>query len=152
MTLETTTLKWYRSWPKWWLTHAWPDHLHGRPCILDSEILPRLHMENWDYNTCPFPDEDICMLEWDVALDRLEREMFAEFAMDSPNAVAVAPYHLNDGRLLDRGFGCVYLPRWTTKQFQGSELFSDSTFFRWYEGLHMPVRVATHIHPQHLNS
>ena len=108
-------------------------------------------MRNWDYYTCPFPDENLCMLEWDIALDRQSKEKFVKQALTEPDMVMTAMYHLSDGRTLYNGFGCVYLPRLIVKEFvkdHPNDLFSDATFFRWYG----TPRVCPGVYPQHLNS
>ncbi len=79
-------MKWYRSWP---------DKIPpGRAYVVDS--MTRLVMNDADYNTVqPWPDDEpgFCMLEWDIALAREERERFVELVHRSPNRVLVAPYY-----------------------------------------------------------
>lgn len=138
------TLNWYRSWPE-----RVPEHLQDRPRVIDNQ--PLLLMRNWDYYTCPFPDEDLCMLEWDIALDRFSRERFVAEALKDREMVMTAPYRLSDGRMLYNGFGCVYLPRKVVTEFikeRPNELFSDSTFFRWYG----TPKICPNVYPQHLNT
>ena len=142
-------MKWIRSWPQWWDSpDGPPEHLVDRPYVIDT--MERRYMSGWDYNTFDFPDEAFILVEWDIAIDRPGREAFEKFALQVPHRVATAPYHLGDGRKLDKGFGCVYLPMWVVSGFKQTnpELFSDSTFFKWYGR----PRVCSYVHPQHLNS
>lgn len=87
-----------------------------------------------DYQPWPNHDPGWFMLEWDIALDRQERERFAANALEHPDRVRVAPYILYpDGSDRDRprqchrwgglpipegqlqadtvGFGCIYFPQ-----------------------------------------
>lgn len=75
---------WLRSWPR--------DVPPGRHYIQDS--LPRLVMEGYDYTPLAGIADDVCLLEWDVALDAVERERFAAHALARPERVLVAPYRL----------------------------------------------------------
>lgn len=129
-------MHWYRSFPLDGERRA-----IGRAHVVDS--LPRLVMRDCDYSTVkgglPVDEPGFCMLEWDVALGRRERDLFAEMALTDPDRVMVAPYdifpegqpptlvhrHAADIRKPGHrvpvafsmtechsfGFGCIYLPR-----------------------------------------
>lgn len=124
---------WYRSWPE-----TVPE---GRAYVQDG--LPRLLMRDCNYSTLPsfqpWPDDQpgFFMLEWDVALDGRQRDMFVEHAMERPERILVAPYWKQyiikarrppEWRQLHRselnrpikdgtpradlfGFGCIYMPQ-----------------------------------------
>lgn len=102
-------------------------------------------MRGYNYSTVsdlqPWPDDQpgFCMLEWDIALDRRERDLFAARAAQHPERVLVAPYWRpfppglglpdHDGKIVQIhraggrpvsdgsptcelfGLGCVYLPQ-----------------------------------------
>lgn len=163
-------LDWYRSWPE--------EAPEGRAYVQDS--IPRLTMRDCDYFTLDWPDPSpgpgICLLEWDIALDRRERAIFASEAMQEPDRVLVAPYYKFYGsapRLVHRqnfeggptpygapetelfGFGCIYLPTSLLREFLvDSRLyseFSDTTFSRWHRRRHGLARLTWSVHPQHLH-
>ena len=158
------TYQWYRSWPSWWDNYepnnGAPPHLRDRPYVVDS--LPILEMSDFDYSTVKWPaidDDGFCMLEWDIALDRQGREAFENFVHINSSLVAVAPYHLSDGRITARSLGCVYFPIPVLNEFlylrDKHQAFTDTHFFDWYER-NMgkdAIRVCTYnVYPQHLNS
>lgn len=107
-------------------------------------------MRDWDYLTLEWPSESFCMLEWDMALDRKSRELFAMQAIDTPKEVMTAPYYLSDGRRIYKGFGCIYWPINVVKEYlkEGHDRFTDGLFFNWYGS----PQVARNVFPQHLNT
>lgn len=90
-----------------------------------------------DYQPWPEDQPGFFLLEWDIALDRRERELFQEHALARPDRVLVAPYwkllpdrktrpglvpkqiHRSHGRPVRDGtplcetfgFGCIYFPQ-----------------------------------------
>ena len=150
---------WYRSWPSWWdPDKPWnnaPRHLRERPYIIDG--LSRIYMKDWDYNQTfdGWPNRDLFLLEWDVALDRQGRETFEHFALAYPEMISVARYHLSDDRSI-YGMGCIYLPYAVVTAFKeyGARaypgfIWSDSSLFKWYAE---EPRLCDSVYPQHLNS
>lgn len=144
---------WYRSWPE-------PEPNYG-PRVIDH--LPRLYMHNHDYNTVKrdramsiegsWPHENLCLLEWDMALDSHNRDRFvAAIHRYDTESVWCLGYWLNGDRWLAHGFGCIYLPWSVVKAWKatGPELWTDVTFFAWYG--HENVHTCHDIQPQHLNS
>lgn len=137
---------WYRSWPN-------PEPHYG-PRVIDH--LTRLYMHDHDYNTViPWPNSDVFLLEWDMALDSHSRRLFEKAVALAPHQVFTAGYWLNGDRWLAHGFGCVYLPRQVVRHFRRDRndilsLWTDVTFFNWYG--HENVNVCHNIYPQHLNS
>ena len=77
-------MRWMRSWPA-----AIPPN---RAYVVDE--LPRLVIDNYDYTPLGDIDDDVCVLEWDMALAEDERAKFDEHVTYSPGFVAVAPYKL----------------------------------------------------------
>lgn len=176
--------QWYRSWPSDG-DFAERD-LEKVPHVIDD--LPRLMMASFNYKTVSeyrsigtvdgWPDEDFCMLEWDVALDPHSRNLFSALATIEPRRVLVGPYWWhdswidfvgNDGRgptLESRqvlpsddtcdsfGLGCIYIPRVVLTEFlaqMGSLGFTDYTFGGWYRQKYGPARVTWEAHPQHVH-
>jgi hypothetical protein len=160
-------LNWYRSWPE--------EVPEDRAYVVDR--IPRLVMRDCDYNFMAWPLDEtpgICLLEWDIALDRRERAIFAEQALDRPDQVLVAPYWKSYGgamQLVHRknfgggptpvgspgtdlfGFGCIYMPTSVLNEYLATapDRFTDTTFSLWYRKAHGKGRVTWDIHPQHLH-
>lgn len=175
------TLKWYRSWP---CATDWAErNVDTRPYVVDH--LPKLIMSNYDYRTIadfqPWPSDTpgFCLLEFDIALDPWQRQLFAAIAIMEPNEVLVAPYrfhgswscwigndgggpsedsrqveHQGDLRCDSFGFGCIYFPQNVLERFlrerQGN-VMTDSTFGKWYRERYGRARVTWEVTPQHLH-
>lgn len=157
-------MEWFRSWP----AVAPPDRAH----IIDR--LPRLVIGDYDYATLnpgwPAVRPGFCLLEWDVALDRVGRARFAELAAAAPGRVLVADYPIFPvggppagtcrvgGRPVDPGtpraesfgFGCIYLPAHILQAWPGGRM-TDRTFSRWHHTRYGPATIARGVHPQHLH-
>jgi hypothetical protein len=73
-----------RSWPA-----AVPD---GRPHVIDG--IDRFVMAHYDYRELGDLNDDVVLIEWDIALDRPQLETFLQRAADNPEQVRVAPYLL----------------------------------------------------------
>jgi hypothetical protein len=172
---DDTRLKpgtWWRSWPA--VVSSAPD----RARVEDS--LPRLVMRDRDYRTVadyqPWPTNDLgfCMLEWDVALDRVGRARFARRAAEYPGKVLVADYPIYPvggppagtcrikgepiapGAPLAEtfGLGCIYLPRNVLDHWfdeRPGAPFTDRTFSQWHHAHYGPAWVCADVHPQHLH-
>lgn len=168
-------LTWYRSWP------AAGEPTAGRARVEDS--LPRLLMSGCDYATAQLPEDEpgFCMLEWDVALDRTGRDLFAALAEADPERVLVAPYPIfpvgstpvvvhkaaeSMARVGHRrpiepgqawahsfGFGCIYLPQSVLAGWRsaGRQRMTDATFSDWHIAAHATVEVTWRVSPQHLH-
>jgi hypothetical protein len=145
-----TAAKWYRSWPM----QLMPG-MGKRPYVVDT--LPRLLMLNQDYGTVDWPDHDLFMLEWDIALDAHGKEGLELFASEDPDSIAVASYMLVDGSRLTTGMGCIYLPTRIISEFKkvSPTRWHDGALWQWYVDQGYKWRVADHgwlIRPQHLNT
>ena len=66
----------------------------GRAYVQDD--LPRFEMETYDYRGLAdqFPDVDLLLLEWDIAVDKDGIERFVAQCEAEPGRVRVAPYRL----------------------------------------------------------
>lgn len=73
------------------LIRSWPEKVpEGRSYVVDQ--LERLVMKDYDYHCLESVDDDVLLLEWDLAIGRDELARFAERAKASPDRVLVAPY------------------------------------------------------------
>ena len=123
-------MKWVRSWP----VGPLPPH---RAHVVDD--LPRVYIENYDYTSLGALDDDICLIEWDMALALNEAKVFEKYVtrLGSPVVAPYKLYHVDvqpqwahrvcentlAGEAVTRwlfdgeewcdyfGFGLVYLPR-----------------------------------------
>jgi hypothetical protein len=118
-------------------------------------------MSDYDYAPLAEVDDDVVIIEWDIAVDRSGLEEFIGRAKAQPDKVIVAPYRLYettikgdplkkpvwchrrpDGTHVDTGerwcsyfgFGLIYFPRPTVKAFREAWTghFSDGSFAGWY--------------------
>jgi hypothetical protein len=58
------------------------------------DTLPRLVMRDYDYRCLADIDDDVLLIEWDLAVDREGFERFIDLARSNPGDVLVAPYRL----------------------------------------------------------
>jgi hypothetical protein len=109
--------------------------------------MERLVMDGYDYHVLEQVDDDVLLLEWDIAIGEHELVRFAERARQTPGRVLVAPYPLYRSTISLRdlgrsvypfrlygdysmrwctpddpachtfGFGVIYLPRILVKQY-----------------------------------
>jgi hypothetical protein len=163
-------MRWVRSWPA-----TIPA---GRAHVVDE--MPRLVIADYDYRPLASVQDDVCLLEWDVALDPADARRFERTAGQEPDRVLVAPYRLHlpgepwawahrrvlcDGRhgwvhsgepTCDYfGFGCIYLPWSLVSRFlreRAGEPLNDETFSKWHrEAIARPVAIDWSIRPVHLH-
>lgn len=75
------------------IIRSWPEKVPpNRPHVNDT--LPRLVMRGYDYRCLEEVNDDLILLEWDIAVDRDGLETFLWHARQSPGKVMVAPYRL----------------------------------------------------------
>lgn len=80
------------------------ETLEGRSRVEDE--LPRCFIHSYDNTPLLDFEDDVVILEWDIAVSREDLRLFCEIASDSPDHVMVAPYKLyppTDARLPDVG-------------------------------------------------
>lgn len=125
--------RWLRSFPV--------NPPPGRAYVQDD--MERLLQDNYDYTPLGDIDEDVVIVEWDVAVAPEQVERFTENALSRPERVLVAPHYLytvaeapviahrrvnlltGAERWLTSGeldcdyfaFGLIYLPRDLVRQF-----------------------------------
>lgn len=164
-------VNWYRSWPR--------EIPSDRAYVVDS--LPRLVMQDYDYSSVNLPEDEpgFCMLEWDIALGKRDRDTFVEVALREPDRILVAPYDIypegseptvvhkvcpNPNKIgirypIDRfdidchsfGFGCIYLPRVILDAWPSGRVMRDATFSDWHIVNFGTARVTWKVRPQHLH-
>lgn len=78
-------MRWVRSWPA-------GDVPPGRAHVVDE--LPRLVIADYDYTPLGALDDDVCLIEWDMALSLEDRLAFERSVSIAPAHVLVAPYRL----------------------------------------------------------
>lgn len=75
------------------LLRSWPATVPaGRAYVHDS--IPRLVMRDYDYRILGDVDDDVLLIEWDLAVGKEELVEFADRARATPDRVLVAPYRL----------------------------------------------------------
>lgn len=162
------------------ILRSWPAKVQpGRPHVVDN--LPRLIMTGYDYAPLATVEDDVLLLEWDIAVTREELIRFAEQALECPDEVLCAPYRLYvstqsdrplrepvwvnrhaDGRHVDTGdptcaffgLGMTYLPRGLVRAFhaQNDGQFTDMSFSAWHhENVRPTVPIAWDARPVHLH-
>ena len=77
-------MRWIRSWPA-----VIPA---GRAYVQDD--LERLVLADYDYTPLGAIDDDVIVLEWDMAVSHEDRLAFEAICRDAPAQVHVAPYRL----------------------------------------------------------
>lgn len=146
------------------LIRSWPAVIPaGRSYVVDD--IPRFVMgddgKNFDYRHLIDLDDDIVLIEWDIAVGREHLVRFMDRARAEPDQVRVAPYLLyrtrhqvpfyvhriksktkhwatgpEDTHCRMFGFGLVYLPKALIArfmaQFDPATHFGDSEFSRWH--------------------
>lgn len=81
-------MRWLRSWPAQVPT--------GRAHVVDQ--LPRLVISGYDYGALASVDDDVLLLEWDMACSIEDQATFEDHAAAEPARVQVAPYRLYTDR------------------------------------------------------
>lgn len=147
-------MKLLRSWP------AVVPANTARAHVIDP--IPRIYLDDYDLSPMAEIDDDIVLLEWDIAVDRTSLEVFVERAKAKPDTVIVAPYRLyettvrshrlkqpvwchrrSDGSHVATGerwcsafgFGLIYFPRSVVEAFRADWQghFSDGSFSGWHK-------------------
>lgn len=75
------------------LLRSWPANVpDGRAYVVDQ--MPRIVMDNYDYRVLGDVDDDVLLIEWDLAIGKEDLAAFAARAAAAPQRVLVAPYRL----------------------------------------------------------
>jgi hypothetical protein len=94
------------------LIRSWPRHVpDGRSYVVDGA--DRWVMDNCDYRPLfETVDDDVLLLEWDIAVSKEDVTHFAALAAKDPGRVLVAPYRIYYERLLPE-------PVWAHRRWGG---------------------------------
>lgn len=157
------------------LVRSWPEVIpQGRAHVIDE--IQRIVIKDYDYaSTLRDLDDDVLLLEWDIAVGQEDLWAFAQRATAASDGVLVAPYRLypegtgllgpvwahrrNYLEFVDEdepvcwmfGLGMVYLPRHLLAAFDGDRL-DDGLFSEWhYQKVGKPVPICWDVRPVHLN-
>lgn len=75
------------------LLRSWPSRIpDGRAHVVDD--VERLVIDRHDYKPLASIDDDVLLLEWDIAVGQEELRHFAAHAAQDPDRVLVAPYRI----------------------------------------------------------
>lgn len=75
------------------LIRSWPASVPaGRAHVVDT--VERLVIEQFGYQSLDQVEDDVLLIEWDIAIDREGLQRFAECARGDQHRVLVAPYRL----------------------------------------------------------
>lgn len=75
------------------LIRSWPSRIpDGRAHVVDD--IERLVIEHHDYKPLAAIDDDVLLLEWDIAVGQEDLRHFAAHAAQDPDRVLVAPYRI----------------------------------------------------------
>lgn len=110
-----------RSWP----AVIPPAGAHGpvRAHVVDG--IERLVMSDFDYRVLADVDDDVLLIEWDLAVSREDLEVMIDRCRQDPDRVRVAPYRLymsQSGRPHPQG------SLWAHRRYQGDPQTGTSRF------------------------
>ena len=75
------------------LIRSWPGRIpDGRAHVVDD--IERLVIDRHDYKPLAAIDDDVLLLEWDIAVGQEDLRHFAAHAAQDPDRVLVAPYRI----------------------------------------------------------
>ncbi|WP_116042275.1 hypothetical protein [Amycolatopsis palatopharyngis] len=162
------------------IVRSWPAQVpDNRSYVVDD--LPRLVLEDYDLSPLCELDDDVILIEWDLAASEEDFVRFADAVRDDPGRVVVAPYRLYlttesqrpfqepvwahrrpDGSHVDEneptcaffGFGLTYFPREIVQAFRASWQghFSDGSFSGWHRNnVTHEVPIVWDVRPVHLH-
>jgi hypothetical protein len=94
------------------LVRTWPRHIPPGRTGYVVDALERLEVDQYDLRAVADLDDDILMLEWDLAVDKAELLDFADLAAATPQQVLVAPY-----RIYPEGNPGQQQPEWVHRRF-----------------------------------
>jgi hypothetical protein len=78
------------------LVRSWPAEIpDGRSYVMDD--IPKFVMTQFDYRGLAELDDDVVLIEWDIAVGGEQLATFMDRAKAEPNRVRVAPYLLYRG-------------------------------------------------------
>lgn len=91
------------------LIRSWPAEIpEGRSYVMDD--IPKLVMSGFDYRCLVDVDDDVCLIEWDIAVGGEQLATFMARAVAEPDRVRVAPYLLYRGGRRGGRHGTTQIP------------------------------------------
>lgn len=75
------------------LLRSWPANVPDDRCYV-VDTLPRIVMDSYDYRCLQDVDDDLVLIEWDVAVGQEDLQAFVDRARAERDRVLVAPYRL----------------------------------------------------------
>lgn len=75
------------------IVRSWPSVIPADRCYV-VDTLPKFIMTDFDYRGLGDLDDDVLLLEWDIAIDREGLEAFLEQIAAEPDRVHAAPYRI----------------------------------------------------------
>lgn len=75
------------------LIRSWPAKIPENRCYV-VDTLPRFVMADYSYSGLVDFDDDIMLIEWDVAVEKEQLDAFVDIARSNPDDVVVAPYRI----------------------------------------------------------
>ena len=98
------------------LVRSWPAVIPaGRAYVQDD--IDKLVMEGHDYRILAGLDDDIVLLEWDIAVGKCELERFISRCETDPTQVRVAPYLIYQAF---SGRSYPFHPLWAHRRYEGT--------------------------------
>lgn len=110
------------------LLRSWPDNVpDGRNHVVDDA--EKLVLSNYDYRPLFDVDDDVLLLEWDIAVHREDVERFAEIANEDPSRIIVAPYRLYETTL--NSYPLAKTP-WCHRTSGNQHIQTNDPFCHWF--------------------
>lgn len=162
------------------IVRSWPAQIpENRSYVVDD--LERIKLEDYDLSPMAAIDDDIVLIEWDLAVSQEDLRQFVEQCRADRDRVRVAPYRLyvttmshdplkdvvwahrrDDGSHVDEGeptcayfgFGLTYFPRPVVEEFRRDWIghFSDGAFSGWHRNhVTAEVPISWDVRPIHLH-
>jgi hypothetical protein len=75
------------------VVRSWPEHVPPDRCYV-VDTLPRFVMRDYDYRGLGDLDDDVLLIEWDMAIGSEDLGRFVELIHQDPSRVLVAPYRV----------------------------------------------------------
>jgi hypothetical protein len=101
------------------LIRSWPQQIPPHRSYVQDD-LERLVMTDHDYRVLAGLDDDLVLLEWDIAVGQEELRAFIARVRADPTAVLVAPY-----RLYEAHSGRPSKPAWAHRRFVRGDMFTE---------------------------
>lgn len=75
------------------IIRSWPEQVPPDRCYV-VDTLPRFVMSGYDYRGLGDLDDDVLLIEWDMAVSKEHLDRFVELVAEDPSRVLVAPYKI----------------------------------------------------------